>query len=341
MVGPTLAYQVLTLPAELAGSASLLAADGVAAVPLAVPIVGAIVLGALLWAARRNAVVGLLLVAVVGVFLLTVYAWRGASSHRTAAERAHSSAGAPDADVSVIDDQSQGGRAATVRTRLNENASLSELWDQLHRVRIDLDVEESAADEPPARDAPESAPESAAGRPGWVDQPAERVGDVYQMKLTAGPWKELADCHRELEAKLRVAVEHRIQQLAGSQTRIPHVRVPTLEKMGLGIDYVLRDLCTEEYIETHKSQSFEDMKNVHVLLEFTRESDARLLRHWQDYQRQQRVFAVALGAGGVLGVLSLIYGLLRLDTWTRGYYTKRLLLGVPAAIIAFVLFLMA
>ena len=30
------------------------------------------------------------------------------------------------------------------------------------------------------------------------------------------------------------------------------------------------------------------------------------------------------------------YGLLKVDTWTKGYYTKRLFLGVPAAIIGFV-----
>jgi hypothetical protein len=42
---------------------------------------------------------------------------------------------------------------------------------------------------------------------------------------------------------------------------------------------------------------------------------------------------VGAGAGSILGLLGLIYGLLKVDTWTRGYYTKRLFLGVPAAII--------
>ena len=45
------------------------------------------------------------------------------------------------------------------------------------------------------------------------------------------------------------------------------------------------------------------------------------------------VEAAWLGAGGVLGLLGLCYGLLKVDTWTKGYYTKRLFLGVPAAII--------
>ena len=42
---------------------------------------------------------------------------------------------------------------------------------------------------------------------------------------------------------------------------------------------------------------------------------------------------VGAGAGSVLGLIGLVFGLLKVDTWTKGYYTKRLFLGVPAAII--------
>ena len=42
---------------------------------------------------------------------------------------------------------------------------------------------------------------------------------------------------------------------------------------------------------------------------------------------------VGMGAGSVLALLSLVFALLKVDTWTRGYYSKRLFLGVPLAII--------
>ena len=42
---------------------------------------------------------------------------------------------------------------------------------------------------------------------------------------------------------------------------------------------------------------------------------------------------VGVGAGSILGLLTLVFALLKIDTWTKGYYTKRLFLGVPAAII--------
>jgi hypothetical protein len=38
--------------------------------------------------------------------------------------------------------------------------------------------------------------------------------------------------------------------------------------------------------------------------------------------------------------LTLVWGLLKIDTATKGYYTKRLFLGVPAAIIGGFLLLM-
>ena len=170
-------------------------------------------------------------------------------------------------------------------------------------------------------------------RPGWVDAHQDRVGNVYRQKLKAGPWQEVSDCHRELEEKLRVATAQRIQQLAGGVVGESHVRVPSLERMGLGIDFVIRELCTKEHVEPVQSESFDEMKNVYVLLEFTPEDDALLLQHWVDYSRRHRLAAVSVGAGSILGVLALAYGLLSLDTWTRGYYSKRLLLGVPAAII--------
>jgi hypothetical protein len=40
-----------------------------------------------------------------------------------------------------------------------------------------------------------------------------------------------------------------------------------------------------------------------------------------------------------LACISLVWGLLKVDTWTKGYYSKRLFFGVPAVIIGIVCFL--
>jgi hypothetical protein len=57
------------------------------------------------------------------------------------------------------------------------------------------------------------------------------------------------------------------------------------------------------------------------------------MRRWEELRRGERFAVVGAGAGSVLGLIGVVFGLLRVDTWTKGYYTKRLFLGVPAAII--------
>ena len=46
---------------------------------------------------------------------------------------------------------------------------------------------------------------------------------------------------------------------------------------------------------------------------------------------------VGMGAGSMFALLSLVFALLKVDTWTKGYYSKRLFLGVPLAIIGVLL----
>ena len=102
--------------------------------------------------------------------------------------------------------------------------------------------------------------------------------------------------------------------------------------MGISLSYVMKEICRESYTETVDS-SVGEMKKVHVLMEFTQSADDHLLLTWKTYQRQFRITLVAKIAAFVLATLAAVYGLLQLDTWTRGYYTGRLLVGVPAAII--------
>ena len=108
--------------------------------------------------------------------------------------------------------------------------------------------------------------------------------------------------------------------------------------MGIGLDYIMSEICREEYTET-VSSSVGDMKRVHVLMEFDSAIDNHLRAAWQRYERLDRLSSVGGIAGLVLAGLATVFGLLKFDTWTRGYYTKRLLIGVPSAIIAIILLL--
>jgi hypothetical protein len=79
---------------------------------------------------------------------------------------------------------------------------------------------------------------------------------------------------------------------------------------------------------------------VHLKLEFDPSIEQHLRNVWRQYQAGQRLGTVAFLASLGLLLLGSTYGLLKLDTWTRGYYSKRLLLGVPAVIIGLFLLLM-
>ncbi len=102
--------------------------------------------------------------------------------------------------------------------------------------------------------------------------------------------------------------------------------------MGIGIDFIRREIARKEYVETVE-RSVGPMKQLYVQVEFSPSIDQELRQRWDELRRQNRFAIVGAGAGSVLGLLGLVFGLLKVDTWTKGYYTKRLFFGVPAAII--------
>jgi hypothetical protein len=75
------------------------------------------------------------------------------------------------------------------------------------------------------------------------------------------------------------------------------------------------------------------MLKLYTLIEFSPSVDNELRLRWEASRRQDRLAAVGFGATGVLGLLGFAWGLLKVDTWTKGYYTKRLFIGVPLAIL--------
>ena len=118
-------------------------------------------------------------------------------------------------------------------------------------------------------------------------------------------------------------------------------RLYSLRNMGIDIDYVRREIVAKdpknnesrEFVESVE-RSVGPMKKLFLQIEFTPAIDRELRRHWDARARTERFATVGVGAGSILGLLGLIFGLLKIDTWTKGYYTKRLFIGVPAAIIA-------
>ena len=211
-----------------------------------------------------------------------------------------------------------------------------------------------------ARDATNSDPANPA-RLAWIDEPPKNIGNVRRQVIVAGDFVTLEECNREADRQLYLVTLDHLKELCGDEDldRIrefdaaaksdrygrtepspAEIAASTLNRMGIGIDFIRREIAKKEYVETVE-RSVGPMKKLHVQVEFSPSIDLELRQRWDEVRRQDRFAVVGAGAGSVLGLLGLVFGLLKVDTWTKGYYTKRLFFGVPAAIIGLIALLMA
>ena len=119
----------------------------------------------------------------------------------------------------------------------------------------------------------------------------------------------------------------------------PHC--PSIAMLHISPQYVRENIIREEYYETVVSSVSDNMKTLHLLLEIDNRAHHSLMEYWRAYTQKSRVFLMTGIAGSLLALLAGILGLMKLDTYTKGFYTKRLFIGVPLAIIGLLLLLVA
>ena len=199
----------------------------------------------------------------------------------------------------------------------------------------------------------DSWPKKETVRPDWVKYSSKRVGEVQREVLVTDEWSTERECQRAADIGLLLATYEHIQRLVGDtyeqhstdihsvsdDSAEAHFRLHQMRSAGITVDYIRREIAKEEYLETVE-RSVGPMMKLYTLVEFSPSVDRELRNFWDSYRRQERLAAVGFGAGGILGLLGFVYGLLKVDTWTKGYYTKRLFVGVPAAIICLVALLL-
>jgi hypothetical protein len=220
--------------------------------------------------------------------------------------------------------------------------SVAEPKNGKHEVSAPV-LNERIGGEPPA--LPVAKP-----RPAWVDEPQKRVGNVLRHVVAAGPYATPEECYAKTDEQLKIATDNYVRQFAGGTgddlplttaqegsplVMIKNFRSRELEHMGIDLAYIRREIAKDEYLETVE-RSVGPMKNLYTLLEFSPDVERELRTRWNEVQRESRLTIIGLLSGSVLGVLGLAFGLLKVDTATKGYYSKRLFLCVPAAIIAFI-----
>jgi len=168
-------------------------------------------------------------------------------------------------------------------------------------------------------------------KPDWVLNPPKQIGNVRKFVVTSDPYLTAEECRQDADEKMQNLALNRAAELSGGALS-RRTSAASLTDLGLGGDYVRRELCTDEYVDVIDS-SVGEMRKTYSLVEFNEAQDALLVDRARSYSRQEGLQDVTLIGGGVLASVATLFGLLKVDTWTRGYYTKRLFLGVPAAII--------
>ena len=164
-------------------------------------------------------------------------------------------------------------------------------------------------------------------RPNWIDALPSYNGPTHRMSVSAGPFKDDVSCTNEMKQELRAAVSKYVEHYLGSSYASTLVRVNDAEIN----TYLIKDRFNES-IKT----SVGKMRQHHVNLEFDKGFQSILDERWKKVTAWSRLLQIALGGAGLLGLLGLVYSYFRVDTATRGYYTRRLQFAATAAILGLI-----
>ncbi len=172
----------------------------------------------------------------------------------------------------------------------------------------------------PRKTAPERSTQ-----PDWVGEPPRRVGDAYQVSLDVDPYTTIEESDSALPAKINAAVDDYVGQLIGLQAR-GRIRLP--------MEYIDEHVKRDDWQEWRKHAMGPvtvDMVHRHVLLRFDNAVNDHIRQMWKRSIVNERVAGAAALGGGVLALVAMIYGYLRLDLATRGAYRRRIRWTAAAA----------
>lgn len=180
-----------------------------------------------------------------------------------------------------------------------------------------------AADDSSSLDSVNDAERS---RPGWVDEPARLDGNVYRVTVVSDPYITQDECIRSLDPKLAEVTRKYVSDLLGDEAA-----------RGLNVEgeFVRERIVYDQYAERYQS-SVGPMWRVHANLRFDESVQRELRDHWRAAVLDRRLLLTGGGGLALLALLGTLFGYLKLDTATRGYYTRRLQLAAGVVILAIV-----
>ena len=175
------------------------------------------------------------------------------------------------------------------------------------------------SDKKPGTAAPSAAPD----RPQWVDRPPARVGDVYQMSVTVGPYTTRLECDANLPEAIDKAVAEYAEISEGAELA-RYARLPA--------EIVRQQLLKDQWEETYKA-SFGPMVRLHALLEFDHKINDELKSQCRRAVVAGRLWKTGVGVAGLLALLGVGLAYLKLDLASGGTHRRVLQLAAALAIL--------
>ncbi len=165
----------------------------------------------------------------------------------------------------------------------------------------------------------EIGPESFSVTPGLTEQGA------YHVTVHAGPHTNLSDCEAELAEKRHAALIDYAKKLLGTdaEERIDFDRFE--------FQYMIHE---RRLTDTIDHPEYGPMYNLYAELTFDRQIQQQLRSEYHDSVVGDRLKFTGVASGSILLMLSAVFGYLKLDTLTRGYYRGRLGMMAGALIVA-------
>jgi hypothetical protein len=189
------------------------------------------------------------------------------------------------------------------------------------------------------RPATTVAKSPAARQPEWLaypPQPLEQTGQgVYKAVVSSGFSKgeerSRENLDRELLAVTAGYIDLVVEPGAGRRvTQDPSARERALQYLSTN---VIKERHREEVQEEYPID--EGIKQ-HALLVFTPQAAEHFRQEWRMILQERRLLLFAAAVAVLLGIVGTIFGYLKTDTATRGYYTGRLRLAAGVMIIGLI-----
>jgi hypothetical protein len=180
-------------------------------------------------------------------------------------------------------------------------------------------------------DDPSAADVSSGPKPEWVDagpkmDRSQGIYGTYEVTVRSKYQANLELCRaaldRELQATTREYLDKMLEKGAGQMLRVSP-------------DFIHRNIVRDVYRE--KKSDFEniegDMYQLHARLVFDDSVSTFFERQYRQAVVNSRLLLVGALVGAVLLTLGAVFGYLKIDTATRGYYSGRLKLATALVIL--------